>query len=142
LPPLLATHFNAADLVYTTASAYAAFMLDVLDDKGLSPAIAAERNRIQVDNKQQYCKGDKATSCPQAVGFGLGWEVLEFKGERILMHTGKDEGVFTFAYLNRASRDGAVILTNSDNGWKAIIPVLEELNASPAYLAFLRSQVR
>ncbi len=142
MAPTIAAHFNAADLVYTTAADYAAFMLDVLDDKGLSPSIAAERRRVQADNRASYCQGDKAASCPTAVGFGLGWEVLQFKNETIFMHTGKDPGLFTFAYLNKTTRDGAVILTNSDHGWKAVLPVLERFAASPAYLAFLRSQVK
>lgn len=141
LEPLIASKFNAADLVYTTASDYATFMLDVLNDKGLSHAIAAERNRIQSDNRATYCKPGKDAACPPAIGFGLGWEVMQFKDEKILMHTGKDEGVFTFAYLNKTSRDGAVILTNSDHGWKAVLPVLENLQASPAFVAFLRSQI-
>jgi CubicO group peptidase (beta-lactamase class C family) len=142
LEPVIATRFNAADLVYTTAADYAAFMLEVMDDKGLSPAMAAERGRIQVDNRASYCKSDKQKAvCPAALGFGLGWEVLQFKDEKILMHTGKDDGVFTFAYINKTSREGAVIMTNSDHGWKAVMPVLENLKASPAYLAFLRSQI-
>ncbi len=141
LEPIIASKFNAADLVYTTAADYAAFLLEVLNDKGLSPAIAAERSRIQSDNRVTYCKPGKEASCPPAVGFGLGWEVMQFNDEKIMMHTGKDEGVFTFAYLNRTRRDGAVILTNSEHGWKAILPVLESTNASPSFMAFLRSQI-
>ncbi len=142
LEPTIASKFNAADLVYATAADYAAFMLEVLNDKGLSPAIAAERTRVQVANRDGYCSGNKAPNCPQEVGFGLGWEVMKFKNEHILMHTGKDPGVFTFAYINKTTRDGAVILTNSDHGWKAVLPILESMNTSPAFLDFLHSQVR
>ena len=35
------------------------------------------------------------------------------------------------AYLGNASRSGAVIMTNSDNGYKIVIPVLERLHINP-----------
>jgi hypothetical protein len=57
------------------------------------------------------------------------------------MHTGKDEGIFTFAYLNRSDRGGVVIFSNGDNGYKIILPVLERLQTSPAFLSFLRGQI-
>lgn len=141
LPPTIATHFNAADLVYSTPRDYAKFMVDVLGDRGLGAEIANERNRSQVSMKDMLCQGAKARSCPIDAGFGLGWQILAFKGETLMMHTGKDEGVFTFAYLNRSTKDGVVIFTNSDDGYKIILPVLERLATSPAFLAFLRGQM-
>lgn len=141
LPPAFAASFNAADLVYSSPRDYAAFMIDVLNDRRLSPAIVCARNSIQTDMTEVTCTGAKAASCPPHVGFGLGWQILAFKGETMMMHTGKDEGVFTFAYLNRTSRDGVVIFTNSDNGYKVILPLLDRLNTSPAFLRFLRGQI-
>jgi hypothetical protein len=44
------------------------------------------------------------------------------------------------AYLNRTTGDGAVILTNSDVGYRAVMPLLERLQADAAFLGFLRSQ--
>ena len=131
-----------ADLLYTTAYDYGLFMAGVLADQGLSPAVARERGKIQVSMMDEMCQGKLAESCPPNAGFGLGWQILAFKDETLLMHTGKDEGVFTFAYLNRTSHDGAVILTNSDNGYKIVLPVLERLNSSPAFLRYLRGQIR
>ncbi|WP_216595015.1 serine hydrolase domain-containing protein [Collimonas arenae] len=142
LEPQIASRFNASDLLYTTAYDYGLFMVGVLNDQGLSPAMARERSKIQVSMMDEMCQGKLADSCPPSVGFGLGWQILAFKDETLLMHTGKDEGVFTFAYLNRTSRDGAVILTNSDNGYKIILPVLERLNSSAAFLRFLRGQMQ
>lgn len=132
---------NAADLVYSTPHDYAVFMLGVLTDKGLSKAIARQRSTSQVSMMDITCTGAKAASCPPHVGFGLGWQLLDWPGEKILMHTGKDEGVFTFAYLNRTTGEGVVIFTNSDNGYKIILPLLERLRTSPAYLGFLRGQI-
>lgn len=139
--PTIGTHSNAADLVYATPRDYAAFMVGVLDDRGLSPDIARERDSIEVSMMEVVCQGVKAASCPPAVGFGLGWQMLAFKDGTLMMHTGKDDGVFTFAYLNRATRDGTVIFTNSDNGYKIILPILERLDANPDFLRFLRGQI-
>ena len=139
--PAIGTHFNAADLVYTTPQDYAAFMVGVLQDRGLSPAIARQRDSIQVSMMDTVCLGAKASSCPSAVGFGLGWEILEFKNATLMMHTGKDDGVFTFAYLNRYTKDGVVIFTNSGNGYKIILPVLELLDTNADFLRFLRGQI-
>lgn len=50
-----------------------------------------------------------------------------------MMHTSKDQGVFTFAYLNQTRRAGVVIFTNSDNGYKAILPLLNRLDTSPIF---------
>ncbi len=142
LEPYVAKHFNAADLVYTTAGDYAAFMTGVAKNQGLSPAIARERNRVQVSTLPGLCRPPTINSaCPLDDGFGLGWEVMEFKSGAVFMHTGKDEGLFTFAYLDRATGDGVVILTNSDNGAGAVMPVLEATHANPAFVAYLKAQM-
>lgn len=138
LKPSIARTYNAADLVYTTAGDYARFMTGVLKDEGLSAEIARERNRIQADDKASNC-AKAGAACPDAIGFGLGWQILVFKGETLMMHTGKDDGVFTFAYLNRTTGDGAVILTNGEEGYKAVIPVLERLGTSAAFVTFLKA---
>ena len=39
--------------------------------------------------------------------FGLGWQLLMFgEGATIMMHTGKDAGVFTFAFIDRERQEG------------------------------------
>jgi CubicO group peptidase (beta-lactamase class C family) len=141
LEPNIAKRANAADLVYTTPRDYAAFMLAVLADKGLNNDIAKQRSTSQVSLMEIACKGKHADTCPPLVGFGLGWQLMEFPGETVLMHTGKDEGTFSFVYLNRTTKDGVVIFTNSDVGYKIVLPVLEQSGASPAFLRFLRGQM-
>lgn len=141
MTPHIAERPNAADLVYTTVADYASFMIEVMQDKGLSSEVARERRRIQVDLRNLRCAGDKAATCPERIGFGLGWEILDFAGDIIFMHTGKDDGVFTFAYLSKTTRDGMVILTNGDSGHKAVFPVLEKLGTNPRFLAYLHAQV-
>jgi CubicO group peptidase (beta-lactamase class C family) len=141
LKPVITDKANAADLVYTTPRDYARFMLAVLQDKGLSEEIAKQRWSSQVSLMNIACQGRHAETCPPHVGFGLGWQLMEFPQEKIVMHTGKDEGVFTFVYLNQTTRDGVVILTNSDVGYKIVLPVLELAGTDPAFLRFLRGQM-
>jgi CubicO group peptidase (beta-lactamase class C family) len=140
LKPNIARYFIAADLVYTTASDYAHFLLSVLKDKGQSSASAADRTRIQLSQKGSDCQGAKAASCPSDVGPGLGWQVLAFPGHTILLHTGKDPGLFTFAYLDKTTGDGAVILTNGEHGDKIVQPLLERLGANTVLLSYLRDR--
>jgi CubicO group peptidase (beta-lactamase class C family) len=135
------TRFNAADLAHATARDYARFLIEVRNDRGIAVSIAAERNRSQADLTPDICVGVKATTCPPWTGFGLGWQLLGFPGEMTMLHTGKDAGAFTFAAINRASGDGIVILTNSDNGWRVILPILERTGSDPRLIAFLRGQM-
>lgn len=145
LSPTITDRANAADLVYSTPRDYAAFLQAVLADRGLSRDIARQRSTSQVSMMDISCTGAKAATCPRLVGFGLGWQLMEFgegpKTETILMHTGKDAGVFTFAYLNRTTRDAVVIFTNSDVGYLMVLPILEQTGASPAFLRFLKGQM-
>lgn len=141
LEPSIPGKANAADLVYTTPRDYARFMLAVLNDSGLAPTIAKQRSASQVSLMDVACSGKHAASCPPHVGFGLGWQLMQFPSGTVLMHTGKDEGLFTFVYLDRARRNGTVVFTNSDVGYKMVLPVLELTRADPAFLAFLRGQM-
>ena len=116
-------------------------MLSVLKDEGLAPAIAADRIRVQLSQKNSDCQGAKAASCPLNVGPGLGWQVMTFPGHTILMHTGRDPGLFTFAYLDKTTGDGAVILTNGEHGDKCALPLLAQSSAAPAFLNYLRDRM-
>lgn len=141
LPIERVTRYNAADLAHATARDYARFLIDARNDRGLLPSVAAERSTSQADLTPGTCAGAKAASCPPWTGFGLGWQLLGFPGGTTMLHTGKDAGAFTFAAINRASGDGIVILTNSDNGWRVILPILERTRSDPRLIAFLRGQM-
>lgn len=141
LPVEPVTRYNAADLAHATARDYARFLIEVRDDRGLTLSVAAERSRSQADLTPETCSGTKAATCPPWTGFGLGWQLLGFPGSTTMMHTGKDAGVFTFAAIDRTSGDGIVILTNSDNGWRVVLPILERTGSDPKFIAFLRGQM-
>lgn len=141
LPVERVTRYNAADLAHATARDYARFLINARNDKGMVASVAAERSRLQADLTPQICAGSKAASCPPWTGFGLGWQLLGFPDGTTMLHTGKDAGAFTFAAIDRASGDGVVILTNSDNGWRVILPILERTVSDPKLIAFLRGQM-
>ena len=141
LPSEAVTRYNAADFAHATARDYAVFMIAVRRDLRISPSIAIERSRLQADQRVDLCVGIKAVACPPWIGFGLGWQLLGFPDGTIMMHTGKDAGAFTFAAIDRSTGDGIVIFSNSDNGWRTILPILELTRTNPKLAKYLRSQI-
>ncbi|MFC4528980.1 beta-lactamase family protein [Dyella halodurans] len=139
LEPEIADKAFASDMLYTTARDYARFMQAVLDNTGLTPAVAQERIRIQVREKIPKCMPIKA-GCPDDEGMGLGWEVIRFGDDTYLMHDGSDEGVATLVYLSLKDRNGTVLLTNSDNGKKLVLPIFDLIGSDPSLLACLRNE--
>jgi CubicO group peptidase (beta-lactamase class C family) len=140
LEPTIANKWLASDLLYTTPSDYAKFVLSVMNPKRLTTIIASERNRIQISRRSQMCSSRNAQSCPNDVGMGLGWEVSKFNDETFLMHTGMDDGVFTLGYLSLPGRTGTVIFTNSAHGPKIVLPILDRLGRDRVFVDFLRGQ--
>ena len=132
--------YLASDDLHTTAADYARFMIRAMEGKGLTPALRAEREKVQASTRAENCAGEKAKTCPVELGFGLGWEVQRFRGETILFHTGADQGEFTLAFFNPRTKSGTVVLTNSRNGALAIVDVLDRIGGEPALLAFLHGQ--
>lgn len=71
----------------------------------------------------------------------MNW-VLRFRTKTVLMHTGRDPGVCTFAWLCPTTGSGAVILTNAQNGNKLVIPLLRSLEVESDFIDFLVSARR
>lgn len=140
LEPAFARRWIASDRLYSTPSDYAKFLLSVMHGDGVTAAVANERSRVQVSEKTEVCSSGKAQGCPDEAGFGLGWEVFKFGEETYLMHTGNDPGVFTIGYVNLFDRTGTVIFTNSANGPKIVLPILDRLRQHHAFVEFLRRQ--
>ena len=141
LKPVIASQFVAADLVYTTPTQYASFVEGLMRGDGESPAIRTLRESVLTDRRAEMCVGKMAKICPDAVGFGPGWEVVKTHGKTFLMHTGIDEGVFTLGFFESGSRAGVIIFTNSANGPRVILPLLKMLHADPDFIGYLEAQV-
>lgn len=134
------TKYFASDLIHTTPTDYAKFVVGVMRDEGLTKAIAAERRRVQGNTKEQECKTEKRrAACADDVGFGLGWEVNRFGDTTILHHGGRDEGVATYVVADVTRGDATILFTNSDNGLNLLLPLLERLGADARFVAYMRS---
>jgi CubicO group peptidase (beta-lactamase class C family) len=141
LIPTFASKPVASDLLYTTAADYGRFLIHVMKNEGLLERVAQERSSVQISLRERMCRPIKPELCPAELGMGLGWQVLRFKNKTILMHTGRDPGVYTFTYLCPTTGAGAVLLTNGENGNKIIVPLLKALDAEPEFLEFLISSM-
>ncbi len=140
LAPQVADHFVASDDLISTPSDYARFVVGMLQKQGVTPDLYLEREKLQTVRRTQACAGGEP-DCAAEDGFGLGWETFLIGGRRFLMHTGMDDGTFTFVYLEPETGAGLVLFTNSSNGWKAVLPVLELIGADAGFIAHLRSSV-
>lgn len=140
LEPAFTKTAIAADLVYTTATDYARFMLEVMKDSHLSKEIAAQRRTVQTDLRQKWCKDTASPACPDRIGMSLGWEVIGFGPHVYFMHTGSDDGVKAFAYLSPTSGNGVVLLMNGENGMNMVLRLLALFGAEDEFRTYLSEQ--
>lgn len=98
---------NAADDLLTTVEDYGRFGAWVINGGGLPDALFREMVKPQ------------ATFKPNAA-MGLGWEVhTKFPNdEYALIHSGADKDVHTLIILLPKSKQGLIVMTNSDNGFR------------------------
>lgn len=99
------TRVNAADDLLTTVEDYGRFGAWVLGGAGLPPAMYE-----------------------QMVSGGLGWEVHRnfADGQYALIHSGGDRGVNAVIILLPKTKEGLIVLTNSDNGFQLYGKVVPE----------------
>jgi CubicO group peptidase (beta-lactamase class C family) len=133
MTPHFAERPVSADMVYTTAHDYALLLKAVMENTGITPQIAAERDRIQISLDRGICSTLPAGICPDAVGSGLSWQLMRFGKTTVMMHTGHDPGLHTIAWIVREDGSGGVILTNGDNGKKLYAALLRDLGAPEAF---------
>ena len=83
--------WNAAGDVLATSTAYARFLLAVMNNEGLSHQFAARRYVIDHPGEENVCS-EAYQACPVEVesGYALGWGVLAYRDETIIMHRGGD----------------------------------------------------
>lgn len=97
---------NGADDLLTTIEDYGTFLTAVLNGNGLSESIFNEMQTNQVASQR-------------GKHFGLGFEKYDFKdGNFALSHSGADNGVQTIAFIFPKTKQGILIFTNIDDGYK------------------------
>lgn len=142
LAPQISNSAVASDNVFSSASDYAQFISGVIRAQREISPLSADRSRIQTDRKADLCKSMAKDRCPALAGMALGWELFVIDDARYFMHTGSDDGTFTFAYFSPDTGSGAVIFTNSSNGSKAVLPILRLTGTDQAFIDFLDALVR
>lgn len=105
---------NAADDLMTTVSDYSQFLISVMNGDGLSKKVFKDMKTSQVTTKQ-------------GKSFGLGFEIYDLgDGNIALSHSGADKGVQTLFVIIPKTKDGIVIFTNVDDGYKVYEKLLTE----------------
>lgn len=97
---------NAADDLVTTIGDYGAFLCSVMNSDGLSKKVFDDMTSHQVETKKNKY-------------FGLGFEIYDLgNNDYALSHGGADKGVQTIFLLLPKTKQGLVIFTNVDDGYK------------------------
>lgn len=103
---------NGADDLLTTIEDYGIFLISVMNSDGLSKKVFEEMTTGQV-----------ATS--KGKHFGLGFEIYDLGvGEYALSHSGADNGVQTIFVILPKIKQGLIIFTNVDDGYKVYEKIL------------------
>jgi len=103
---------NAADDLHTTIEDYGNFLANVMNGGNLKPEIFREMMKPQVKTKENKY-------------FGLGFEIYDLgNGETALSHGGSDKGSQCIAFILPKTKQGILIFTNVDNGYKVFEKLL------------------
>jgi CubicO group peptidase (beta-lactamase class C family) len=97
---------NAADDLLTTVEDYGKFLVSVMNGNGLTKKVFEDMITRQVETKKNKY-------------FGLGFEIYDLgNGEYALSHGGADKGVQTIVFIFPKTKQGLIIFTNVDDGYK------------------------
>lgn len=104
---------NGADNLLTTIEDYGKFLTSVMNGEGLTPKVFDDMTTNQVETKN-------------GKHFGLGFEIYDLgKGEYALSHGGADKGCQTIFFIFPKTKQGIIILTNVDDGYKVYEKLLK-----------------
>ncbi|WP_317197616.1 serine hydrolase domain-containing protein [Chryseobacterium tagetis] len=97
---------NAADDLHTTIEDYGSFLVNILNGGNLKKDIYSEMIKKQVKTKENKY-------------FGLGFEIYDLGNDEFaLSHGGSDLGSQCITFILPKSKQGILIFTNADEGYK------------------------
>ncbi len=131
---------NAAGDLRTTSADFARFMLFAMHPDGLHPDLARERFRV-ADNRADAICSDSALAterCPSTAGRGIAWNVYEFGNERVLFHTGGNDGLRSLAFYVPERNFGMTLFANGQNGFHVIYPIVAAFYDNAAWIDMMR----
>lgn len=125
--------WSAADEMATTVEDYATFMIAVMNGAGVTPELQEERFKITTSTAQDpilRCSLADESLCPDAQGYGLGWEMFDFGDRLIASHGGSDWSERAIVYFDVKSRDGIILFLNgpSSRSTDALIEGMKTLD--------------
>lgn len=104
---------NGADNLLTTIEDYGKFLTSVMNGVGLTQKVFDDMTTNQVETKN-------------GKHFGLGFEIYDFgNGEYALSHGGADKGCQTITFIFPKTKQGLIIFTNVDDGYKVYEKLLK-----------------
>jgi CubicO group peptidase (beta-lactamase class C family) len=104
---------NAADNLLTTVEDYGNFLVSIINRESLTEKIFDEMISHQVETKENKY-------------FGLGFELYDFgKGDYAISHGGADKGCQTIVFILPKTKQGLIIFTNVDDGYKVYEKILK-----------------
>ncbi|WJS95309.1 class A beta-lactamase-related serine hydrolase [Flavobacterium johnsoniae] len=104
---------SAADDLLTTVGDYGKFLCSVMNSEGLSQNVYNDMISHQVETKKNKY-------------FGLGFEIYDLGNDNYaLSHGGADKGVQTLFFLLPKTKQGLIIFTNVDDGYKVYAKLIE-----------------
>ena len=105
---------SAADDLVTSVEDYSKFLIGVMNNKLLSPEVFEGLKTKQIETKKNKY-------------FGLGFEIYDLGNNEIaLSHGGSDKGVNTIVFILPKTKQGLVIFTNVDDGYKIYEPIIKQ----------------
>lgn len=105
---------SAADDLMTTVEDYGQFLVAVMNNELLSASIFEAMKSRQIETKKNKY-------------FGLGFEIYDLGNDEIaLSHGGSDKGVNTIFFLLPKTKQGLIIFTNVEDGYKIYEPIMKK----------------
>ena len=105
---------SAADDLVTSVEDYSKFLIGVMNNNLLSPEVFEAMKTKQIETKKNKY-------------FGLGFEIYDLGNNEIaLSHGGSDKGVNTIVFILPKTKQGLVIFTNVDDGYKIYEPIIKQ----------------
>lgn len=139
------TKWSGADLLRTTVTDYAKFVISVMNNEHVTPEIARQRlsmvrNNVTPKMLAQVCKNTPDSEhCSGSAGFGLSWQIVHINDEVILDHSGADPDVKTLAMFLPSRKTGIIVFTSGpDIDNRLIQKIVSVLYPNPVYLNTLR----
>lgn len=136
--------YSAADDMIVTVPDYARFLISVMNDEGYDAELGAERGRVHTDKGTQRvvdCGTRVGTACPRSQGYGLGFEVIDYGGFKLVGHDGSDWSEMALVYFYEPSDDAVIVFLNAPNrrALSAMPELLRLLDPSSPYLPQYRA---